>query len=87
MVTFGKDLQQSPDQTTLLHHVYVSQVISEPVLVNKSIQLEQALEYGNFTGEILSTICNNYKTIPNFQKALNQYRFIIFNKQNIYRLL
>lgn len=30
--------------------VQVSQVVTEPVLVQKSSQLEQALEYGNFTG-------------------------------------
>lgn len=73
MITFGKDLQQSPEQTTLLHHVYISQVITEPVLVSKSIQLEQALEYGNFIGKILSTNWNKYKTGTNFPKALKRF--------------
>lgn len=31
-----------------MHLVYISQVITESELVNKSAQLEQAMEYGNF---------------------------------------
>lgn len=34
----------------VIRSVFVSQVITEPELVNQSALLEQALEYGNFTG-------------------------------------
>lgn len=30
---------------------YISQVITEPLLVKKSSELEKTLEYGNFTGK------------------------------------
>lgn len=45
--------------------VYVSQVITEPVLVKKSSELEKALEYGNFTGKNFT----NHNNISHFKPS------------------
>lgn len=42
--------------------VYISQVITEPVLVKKSSELEKALEDGNFTGNYF-TIFNTFISV------------------------
>ncbi|KAF5291494.1 hypothetical protein FQR65_LT01806 [Abscondita terminalis] len=52
LITFACDGAQAAQEqgaTPTVRTVFVSQVITEPELVNKSAQLEQALEYGNFT--------------------------------------
>lgn len=36
---------------TVVHSAYISQVVTEPDLVNKSAELEQAMEYGNYIGK------------------------------------
>lgn len=44
--------QTQPGQPTanVARTVQISQVVTEPELVNRSAELEQALEYGNFIG-------------------------------------
>lgn len=65
LITFGKERPPSAEQSPV-HNVYVSQVITEPILVNKSIELEQALEYGNFTGKLVKIETQNYCLTVNY---------------------
>lgn len=59
-MSFTNDTVQTQATTTdqvqpsAIRTVFVSQVITEPELINKSTQLEQALEYGNFTGKSIN---------------------------------
>lgn len=54
LITFACESSQAQNTqehvtSPLIRTIFVSQVITEPDLVNKSAELEQALEYGNFT--------------------------------------
>lgn len=46
-----QNLQPGQQPPSIPRFVNVSQVVTEPELINKSTELEQALEYGNFTGK------------------------------------
>ncbi|XP_031353039.1 protein transport protein Sec31A isoform X2 [Photinus pyralis] len=49
LITFENEGQPTQNQSPVARTVFVSQVITESELVEQSAQLEQALEYGNFT--------------------------------------
>lgn len=49
LITFENEGQPAHNQSPVARTVFVSQVITEQELVEQSAQLEQALEYGNFT--------------------------------------
>lgn len=63
LITFGHDkaavsaaqqnAQQGQPPASVPREVYVSQVVTEEELIKKSTELEQALEYGNFTGNFV----------------------------------
>lgn len=63
--------------------VQVSQVVTEEELIKKSTELEQALEFGNFTGNISSHLfflknkCNN-RLIA--QQLINKAKLYIIYK-------
>lgn len=49
-----QNLQPGQQAVPVNRTVYISQVTTEQELINKSLELEQALECGNFIGNILN---------------------------------
>lgn len=51
-----QNTQPGQPLATIPRIVYHSQIITEPVLVKKSSELEKALEYGNFIGKFFTSL-------------------------------
>lgn len=76
LITFATETatQTAPNQSPTVRSVFVSQVITEPELVKQSAQLEQALEYGNFT-----EYCRNKADLLTDQHKRNIWYFLKAN--------